>query len=224
MGNDSSEELVLSPDDQRIMVAEDNLVILEEWLSHVERLAPECNDSWLLVSLLKSTLRVYNHLRNGWQSDSTYTAWACRNLLELRIFAKFITISSDNRKRFMGDLIVDCEQKTKALTKLAFLVTPELSTDYDDPHPEIIQNMRNKLDFQGKDYLSPMNLAKQLGLEDDFQLMHKLCSKQVHPTAQSILSIGLESQHERDVHLLYGCKYLTDLVNDIIPLAKELAP
>jgi hypothetical protein len=212
----------LSTDDRRITTAEENVRILQEWISHLEQFASESNESWLLVSLLKSTLRAYHHLRNGWKSDSTYTAWACRNLLELRIFAKYIAASSDNGKRFMSDLVVDGEQKSDALKNLAFSVTPELRSEYDDPHPKILQAMRTKLQFQGSNYLSATSLVKELGLEEDFGFMHKLCSKLVHPTAQSILSIDLEDQHERDVHLLYGCNYLSDLVNDLIPLAQQL--
>ncbi|MGD0733127.1 MAG: hypothetical protein ABR956_17825 [Terracidiphilus sp.] len=219
---DEDQDYVLSPVDPRITIAEKNVVILEEWLSHIEQLAPASNESWLLISLLKSARRAYHHLRNGWQCDSTYTAWACRNLLELRVFAKYIAASPENRKRFVCDLIVDSEEKSEALKNLAFRVTPELSLNYDDPHPGIHRAMRDDLSFQGGKYLSATQLAPQLGLEADFRFTHKMCSKLVHPTAQSILSIDLEDQNERDVHLLYGCNYLTEVVNDIIPVAQAL--
>jgi hypothetical protein len=220
---DGDESFLLSPGDPRIGVAEENVVILEEWLSNLEQLSPASNESWLIISLLKSARRAYQHLRNGWQCDSTYTAWACRNLLELRIFAKYIAVSPENLKRFVCDLIVDSEEKSVALKKLALRFSPELSLDYDDPNPEIHRSMRDKLSFQGSNYLSAMHLASQLGLEEDFNFMYKMCSKLVHPTAQSVLSIDSEDQNERDVHLLYGCNYLTDLVNDVIPMAQALA-
>src|ERR1700733_5144385 len=45
---------------------------------------------WLTTSLLKSSYRAFTHLRKGWAKDTPYSAWTCRNLLELRIITKHV--------------------------------------------------------------------------------------------------------------------------------------
>jgi len=214
----------LSLDDPRLKTAEENALALEVCLSHIERSAPVSNDKWLVTSLLKSTRRAYGHLRNGWPNDSTYTAWACRNLLELRVFTKYIVRSSDDRKRFISHLVLDFEQSTEAQKKLTAQVAPELSLDDNDSLLGELRTIKQNLGFVENRYLSAADLAKELNLEEEFGVMNKICSKLVHPTALSILLIDLAPQTKRDVLLLHGCAYLEKLLRDILPFAETLAP
>ena len=204
---------------------EEQVVILEEWLSAIEQSATaESNDKWLVISLLKSAQRTYKHLRNGWPSDSTYTAWACRNLLELRIFTKYVTRSLTDRKRFMADLTVDSSDSAAALIKLTYSVVPKSNLEDEDISSlsKAVKALNDKLKFEGKSYLSATDLAKKMGFGEEFSALHKICSKLVHPTAQSILSIDLEDQHQRDALFILGGGYLIDLMNDLVPFIQLL--
>ncbi len=73
----------------------------------------------------------------------------------------------------------------------------------------------------GNSFLKPTKEAKRLGLEHELSI-HKLCSKLVHPTAQSVLLINRESQDERDAFFLHGGRYLIELVNDLGPFVEGL--
>ena len=88
-------------------VARASIIVLKEMLSSLESPAavgdgPKADDRWLTTSLLKSSYRAFTHLRKGWAKDTPYTAWACRNLLELRIITKYVIHSPVERRRFIS--------------------------------------------------------------------------------------------------------------------------
>jgi hypothetical protein len=57
--------------------------------------------------LLICILREYKQLREGYEKYTGLAAWACRNLLELNVFTKWILVSDTNAKLFMADVAVD---------------------------------------------------------------------------------------------------------------------
>ena len=203
-------------------VAEDNSYALDRRISFIERNAPYSCEKWLVVSLLLASRRAYAHLRKGWPVESAYTAWACRNLLELRIFVKYIVLSSENRKRFMYDFLIDSKQTTEMQKRLAGQVAPNLSLEQYDFLLQSLASKRDDLNFTENKYLKPSELATSLGLSDEFDVMNKLCSKLVHPTVQSILSTDVDAQPERDLLFLKGRDYLADLMREITPFAQSL--
>lgn len=215
-------ENTLSLDDPRVKVAKDNSYALDQRISFVEINAPDSCERWLVLSLLLASRRAYAHLWKGWPVESAYTAWACRNLLELRIFAKYLVLSPENRKRFMYDFIIDSEQTTEVQKRLAGQVAPNLSLEQYDFLLQSLASKRDDLDFTENKYLKPRDLAPSLGLGDEFDFMNKLCSKLVHPTVQSILSDDKDAQSERDLFFLKGRDYLADLMREITPFAQSL--
>ena len=71
-------------------------------------------------------------------------------------------------------------------------------------------------------YLPVRDMADSIGLRDTYDAMNKVCSKMVHPTSLSILTVEIEDQAQanRNMLLLAGCVYLTEIVTDIIPFAR----
>jgi len=61
----------------------------------------------LLLCLVNSTLREHLNLKIGYQRSTAFLSWACRNLLELSILAKYASLSEKNAKRFVVDRIID---------------------------------------------------------------------------------------------------------------------
>jgi hypothetical protein len=212
----------LGIDDPRLKVAHDNILILEEWILYLGEKEPKTNDTWFAASMLKSARRAYNHLHEGWRSDSTYTAWACRNLLELRVFARFIVGSAANRARFLNDWFIDMEQTTDAQKKVTTQQIASSDTSDHDLQLIKLRSMKASLGLAETQYLKVGDLAAQLGLDAEFRGMNKLCSKLVHPTAQSILSIEFDDQSERDTLLLIGCSALSELLSDVAAFVQTL--
>jgi hypothetical protein len=213
----------LHPDDPKVLSSERVVDEIDYFLSLLEPLDEHEWDAHLVGCLLKSARRAHLHLQAGWHTDSTYLAWACRNLLELRIFAAYVVKSPENRVRFTDDMTVDSNQSTREVVKMAERDLPGSTTSDKD----IVQllNISNALTaesgYDGKKFLGPKKLAKELGLEHEWST-HKLCSKLVHPTAQSILLVACEGQDERDAFFLSGSRYLVELVNDLGPLVEGL--
>jgi hypothetical protein len=63
----------------------------------------------LLICILNTTLREYQHLKIGYRKSTGFLAWACRNLLELDIYAQYALLSKANAKRFVDDRIIDAD-------------------------------------------------------------------------------------------------------------------
>lgn len=60
-----------------------------------------------------------SHLRRCYaESDVHHTTWAARTLLEIRMFAEYITSSSENMRRFYQDLYVDGEHALDVASKV----------------------------------------------------------------------------------------------------------
>jgi hypothetical protein len=217
----------MSLDDEKVRNADCQLAILDERLAALERIKPApslLNGLWVSISLLKSSRRAYRHLRAGWQVDSSCVAWGCRNLLELSIFAKYVVRSPSDLKRFIGDVVIDTDQSAKALIQLVDKTVPA-STSVEAEKQALqtsIDTLRSKSRFDGNDYLSAKKLAKEMNIDDKVHDIYKLCSKLIHPTAQSILLIDKEDQHERDALFVCGANYLIDLMNDMVPFMELL--
>jgi hypothetical protein len=180
-------------------------------------------DFWLVMCLVKSAKLAYKHIRSGWQTDSSHVAWACRNLLELRIFGKYAAHSAENRKRFIADMTVDSVQSNEAVIKMIELNKPGSPTAKEEIAEliRISDALRQTSGFEGRSYLLSTILAKELGLIDELSI-YKLCSKLIHPTAQSIFLVASQNQNERDALFLSGGRYLLDLMDDLVSLTEQL--
>jgi len=215
---------VLTKEEQNEQIAIKNGRTLDEQISRVDQFATESNEKMLVAALLKSARRAYQHLFTGRKdNDSTQAAWACRNLLELRIFAKYIVQSEANRKRFIQDFFIDMEQMAEVQKKITIQVAPDISIDENDAFISGMRKMQKELGAEGHEYLRAREEARTLGLEEEFNVMNKVCSKYVHPTALSIWSIERERGGTLNGVLVgMGCKYLAELLIDLIPFIQTL--
>lgn len=215
-------ESTLSVDDPRVKAADMQLVVLDDWLDVLVSLRSKHafqQDVWLANSFLKSLRRGYLHMRKGWQTDSSYAAWGCRSLLELSVFAEYVTTSSDNKRRFIQDFAIDNDQSTGALIAIANSLP---LSEYD------VQGARKAADalkaamgVTVEKYLQTSDLAKDMGRERDVSIS-KLCSKLIHPTAQSILGCGMEISGERDTLFLLGARYFIEAMGELAPFIEKL--
>jgi hypothetical protein len=216
----------LTPGDQRLRDAAYQIAILDSWVRSMEALPDSPKTmygKWVALSLMKSSRRAYYHMCRSWRRDTTHIAWGCRNLVELSVFAKYVAQSPANLMRFVEDAGVDESHTATALLKL--VENTPTSEAGEKAKQALLANvavMRSASSFQGKQYLQVMNIARELGFEDKLFAVHKLCSKLIHPTAQSILQVDREQQDERDAYLIFGINYLVGIMSDLIPLMIQL--
>ena len=122
-------------DDWRVRNIEEQAPRLDLSIAHLEGNIDDSRwgrDLWMILCLIKAAKRAYTHLRSGRLDDSSHVAWACRNLLEIRIFSKYVSLSAENRKRFMNDMTVDTVQTNDAIIRMMELVRPGCPDSQDE--------------------------------------------------------------------------------------------
>jgi len=145
----------------------------------------------IVFELIDATLSNYDHLKAGYNQKSGHLlAWACRNLLELAVFTKFVLAREDNARRFAQDRLIDGCDIIKSLKALELHTDPKSDTRLLD---DALSRMQAQMAAEGvmaKKYLSTNALADIVGMKEEYLCMNRVCSKLVHPTAWSILAVN----------------------------------
>ncbi len=203
--------------------AEENLVALQEWLAEIDQKAPRSIDKWFATSVLRATHRAYGHLRSGRLTDTSYTAWACRNLLELHVIARFGVQSPANRKKFIDATAIDFEEQAKAFVAL-------ITADDEDPQVFVdqlkaIDTTKTSIGVADTRFFSVGQAAKEIRLDGQYCKLFKIFSKRVHPTPLSVMGEDREdtgiSRDERAELFKRGCNYVFEIITDISTFAQS---
>jgi hypothetical protein len=156
--------------------------------------ASDAKDNWffqIIFELIDTTLTNYDHLKIGYSNnDDHLLAWACRNLLELTVFAKYVLISEDNARRFAQDRLIDGCDIIRSLKALELHANPQSDNALLD---DALTRMQAQMASEGitlQKYLSTSVLAGHVGMKEEYDCMNRVCSKLVHPTAWSILAVN----------------------------------
>ena len=148
----------------------------------------------LLICILNSTLREYQHLKIGYRKYTGLLARACRNLLELDIYAQYVLISEANAKRFIGDRLIDGIDIFESFKTWITRLDPQVSTPELDDTIRRAHEQKVTEGVTSKKHLKTRELADEVGMTDEYVDMNKVCSKLVHPTAWSVLAMTDEGE------------------------------
>lgn len=179
----------------------------------------------IVSALSDATKRNYLTLRRAFEDDEqTLMAWSCRNLLELAIFTKFALSSKANSDEFAADRLIDGLQIGTYLKKLERNQNPGLTTSTLDA---VIDRFAAKLKDEGitRTAFLPVNeLSKKVGMHNDYETMHRVCSKFVHPTAWSLLTSDIGSERfpeARNIFYACGALYFSIVFAEIVPHVRK---
>lgn len=170
----------------------DELALLDSAFADLRAFGMEltAQEGWfprLLIGLLNATLREFQHLKLGLRQSTALVAWACLNLLELHIYARYALASEDNARRLAGERLstaielLDSYQAWLARNDPA-LLPPGLE--------ETIHDWTERRADAGLDDAAPLKLkrlAADAGLADEYANMSRLANALSHPNAFSIL-------------------------------------
>jgi hypothetical protein len=169
----------------------------------------------IVFELMDATLSNYQQLRVGYnEGNCQLLAWACRNLLELAIFTKYVLISEANARRFADDRLIDGCDIITSLRTLELYIDPQSDTTLLDDALARMQAQRAAEGVTAKKYLGTGVLADIVGMKEDYACMYRVCSKAVHPTAWSVLAMnkGLNCfSQSRQIFFQSGVRYGCDL-------------
>jgi hypothetical protein len=171
----------------------------------------------LANTLLISILREYQRLKLGYEQDTALEAWACRNLLELDIYIKYVLKSAANANRFMGHITIDGIELFESMKEWMNHVDPTIKL------PELNETLRLAYARRASDgvtdkkFLDVRQLAEEVGMIADYKHTFKLCSKLVHQTAWSVISMNDEGEYAAFRPMLFhtGVRYGIDGFNTI---------
>jgi hypothetical protein len=169
----------------------------------------------VVFELIDATLTNYRHLKQGYEThDSPLLAWACRNLLELDVFMKYVLVSEENARRFTHDRLIDGCDIIIALKALELHVDPKSDTT---PLDDAMNRMQAQMALEhvaATKFLHTGSLAEIVGMKEEFDRINRVCSKLVHPTAWSILAVNKGDDafsQSRPLLFTLGVGYLCDL-------------
>jgi hypothetical protein len=169
----------------------------------------------ILFELMDATLSNYHQLKIGYnENNGPLLAWACRNLLELAIFTKYVLISESNARRFADDRFIDGCDIITSLRALELHLNAQSDTTLLD---DALAKMQAQMAAEGvtaKKYLATGNLAESAGMKEDYVCMNRVCSKLVHPTAWSVLAMNKEHNsfsQSRQIFFQCGAQYGCDV-------------
>jgi hypothetical protein len=225
-------------DSKQIQGFDDDLATLDRRLRAMPAPSDEesgrfCDTMLVLVNAAKDN---YGKLRGALtKDDQVHMAWACRNLLEIAIFSKYVLLSPENAAEFAGDRLIDGLQIGVALRKLeedarkARLSAPDGNHDglqsQNDPFDAdpIIEEFTKQLEDAGVSRRTPLrmnDLAKVVDLKDEYEAMNKLCSKLVHPTAWSLFTADVGSKRfsgASEIIFTCGALYASMVYGEFLP-------
>jgi hypothetical protein len=142
----------------------------------------------LLVGLLNSTLREYQHLKLGLRKSTALLAWACRNLLELNIYVQYVLKSEANAKRFAGERLADGIDILDSFKTWAARNDPSLVAPAVDAALNSLIELKAQEESAPGRALSTRYVSAEVGLADEYANMNKVCLKLIRPTAFSVLA------------------------------------
>jgi hypothetical protein len=176
-------------------VSEADLKITDAAFEEIKNYNPTGADDFtlgLISVLLLAVSREYEQLRSGYTKYTRLAAWACRNLLELAIFTKWVLQSPANAKRFSADVAIDGTELFEAMKAWLLHYDPGVGTNELDETIRLGHKRRKSEGTTGEKHIEVRDLADAVGMTVDYKRTMKLCSKLLHPTAWSLISMREE--------------------------------
>ena len=145
------------------------------------------------IGLIHETLKMQFHLKRAYSElELNYLAWAARNLLELRVWSSYVVRSEQDAWRFHQDQFIDGVTAIRSMTKAADKIERAVDAEF---LRSCAAGLRTKLEplcanagvNETSGYLSPKLIAKEVGLDGEFEVHNTITSKLLHATGFSVL-------------------------------------
>lgn len=144
----------------------------------------------VLTSLATSArINVVSLLRSYYIDDQSGTAAACRNLLELAIFTKYVLKSRSHLLEFAADRLIDGLQLAEGLKGIDQQLNPETTSSIADEAIAVFKAQLSSENIDRRKFLRMEELADTVGMKSEYTSLNRVCSKFVHPTSWSLLTL-----------------------------------
>jgi hypothetical protein len=179
-----------------MIIRPEDIEALDEAFAAMREFAAEVRSSavgepWyreMLARFLECAAEQYRHMKLGLRHSTALLAWACRNLLELNIYAQYVAQSDGNARRFAMNRVADGIDtfdsfKTWLARNDPSLVPPEVDAALVE-----LAELRAQEDEPPPRLYSLKYLSAEVGLADEFAHMSKICAKLSQPGVFAVMS------------------------------------
>ena len=176
----------------------------------------------IFKGLLVETGDGFTNCAEAWKvRDYRRLAWATRSLVEIKIWTKYVTASKENVLAFNREYHVDFSNLWKLL-KPAFESNEGqefFSQIFPMPVAELKSKVQQHLDSVGltgdEGYLHMRKIAREVGLEHEYNYVNAILSKFVHATGMSILADPEQAKLIMPMNCAGACVTVTQILADI---------
>jgi hypothetical protein len=128
-------------------------------------------------------------------ADLTHLALISRNILELEIIFSFVSTSSENRKLFLDDVILDEFQIREAVAGLGFDRTDANVIRRQDEALQRLRKEKTERSITRRGPMTAAEMARQISNErnEEYRRLNRFFSKVIHPTAYLLLGGTIEA-------------------------------
>lgn len=167
----------------------------------------------LLVTVINSTLREYQHSKIGLQKHTPMLAWACRNLLELDVLTKYVLKSEANARRFIAHRLIDGVEIFKYAKAYQLFHEPESTTPAIDETIRMAEEQKALEGISETKFLNVAKIAGEIGMAEEYTYLNKVASKLVHPTAWSVLAMNDEGEFAffKSIFFFTAARYVSEI-------------
>ena len=129
------------------------------------------------------------------------------------------------RDTFCGGKVIDGIELFESMKEWMNYVSPAITTPELDETLRLAYERKASEGIADKRFLDVRQLAGEVGMTADYKHTFKLCSKLVHPTAWSVLSMNDEGENAAFRPMLFhsGVRFGIDAFNTIREYAEKLS-
>lgn len=152
-----------------------------------------------LINLLEEILRELERFIDG-RTDLTLTSLQVRNIFELYLITKHVSTNQEGLNDWYGQMHKDSIDLQNGFMNLFSSHNQDIS-ELQDIRDFINDSLENS-PFESKREFNIKNLAIQYDYLLDYQAIHKLCSKYIHPSSIKINAYKAVSENNNYLNIL----------------------
>lgn len=154
----------------------------------------------------------------GNHNDLTLLSLNLRNIFELYLTTRYVFDDSKAFSNWIGQLHKDNVDILEGFKSL--LSKKNIRTEQLDAQRELVDSVLADGPYKSKGPFNIKDIARKYGYENDYDAIHKLCSKLVHPTSYKVNSYqALTANDNYFIILMYVavffCEKIEELCHDI---------
>lgn len=201
---------------------ESNISLVEQHAEFIQTTLERTETNLVLYNLLYKTKLYLHCLDSSLKGPTEQIGFVTRSLFELNLITRYVLMSEDNLKRFVAESAFD---RIKILEGILELREDSSEEAINKLETEIARinaiTAKHNRDPKKPNFIGDM--ARTVGLEQEYNALYKLFSKYVHPSSYTINAATKEihSDEVRNIFFIFAQLYAGDILQQIEEVTKK---